>query len=70
MAKRGGRAIVKLSSGGATRAHRGMVAYFASKGGVEAYPASSPPTTRSRRTQVDTLLPSQYPSVEDVRDDV
>ena len=36
MARHGGGCMVNLSSGGATRAHRGMVAYDASKGGVEA----------------------------------
>ena len=37
MAKAGGGAIINMSSGGATRAHRGMVAYDASKGGVEGF---------------------------------
>lgn len=36
MAKSGGGCIINMSSGGATRSHRGMVAYDASKGGVEA----------------------------------
>jgi 3-oxoacyl-[acyl-carrier protein] reductase len=36
MARNGGGSIVNLSSGGARAAHRGMVAYDASKGGVEA----------------------------------
>jgi len=36
MAKVGGGCIINMSSGGATRSHRGMVAYDASKGGVEA----------------------------------
>ncbi len=36
MARNGGGAIVNLSSGGARAAHRGMAAYDASKGGVEA----------------------------------
>lgn len=36
MARRGSGAIVNMSSGGATRAHRGNVAYDASKGGIEA----------------------------------
>ena len=35
MARHGGGAVVNLSSGGARAAHRGMVAYDASKGGVE-----------------------------------
>ncbi len=36
MAKKGSGCIINVSSGGATRSHRGMVAYDASKGGVEA----------------------------------
>ena len=36
MATQGGGVIINMSSGGATRAHRGMVAYDASKGGSEA----------------------------------
>jgi NAD(P)-dependent dehydrogenase (short-subunit alcohol dehydrogenase family) len=36
MAGHGGGTIITMSSGGATRAHRGMVAYDASKGGIEA----------------------------------
>lgn len=36
MAAAGGGCIINMSSGGATRSHRGMVAYDASKGGVEA----------------------------------
>ena len=36
MAAHGGGVIITTSSGGATRAHRGMTAYDASKGGIEA----------------------------------
>lgn len=36
MVRAGGGCIINMSSGGATRSHRGMVAYDASKGGVEA----------------------------------
>jgi len=36
MARRGSGVILHMSSGGATRAHRGNVAYDASKGGIEA----------------------------------
>jgi NAD(P)-dependent dehydrogenase (short-subunit alcohol dehydrogenase family) len=36
MASKGSGAIINMSSGGATRAHRGNVAYDASKGGIEA----------------------------------
>jgi 3-oxoacyl-[acyl-carrier protein] reductase len=37
MARRKGGCIISMSSGGATRAHRGNVAYDASKGGIEAF---------------------------------
>ena len=36
MAKAGGGAIINMSSGGATRAHRSFTAYDATKGGIEA----------------------------------
>lgn len=36
MARRGSGVIINMSSGGATHAHRGNVAYDASKGGIEA----------------------------------
>ncbi len=36
MARKGSGVILSMSSGGATRAHRGNVAYDASKGGIEA----------------------------------
>ena len=36
MARRGSGVIINMSSGGATKAHRGNVAYDASKGGIEA----------------------------------
>src|SRR6266571_5364856 len=36
MARRHQGVIINMSSGGATRAHRGMAAYDASKGGIEA----------------------------------
>jgi hypothetical protein len=36
MARRSSGVIINMSSGGATRAHRGNVAYDASKGGIEA----------------------------------
>ncbi len=36
MARRGAGSIINMSSGGATKAHRGNVAYDAAKGGIEA----------------------------------
>ena len=41
MARRKGGSIISMSSGGATRAHRGNVAYDASKGGIEAFTRSA-----------------------------
>jgi len=37
MVEQGSGVVINVSSGGASRAHRGMVAYDASKGGVEAF---------------------------------
>ncbi len=37
MARRNGGCVINMSSGGATRSHRGNVAYDASKGGIEAF---------------------------------
>jgi 3-oxoacyl-[acyl-carrier protein] reductase len=37
MAKNGGGAVINMSSGGASRAHRQFTAYDASKGGIEAF---------------------------------
>ncbi len=37
MVRRKGGSIISMSSGGATKAHRGNVAYDASKGGIEAF---------------------------------
>ena len=37
MVEQGAGVIINTSSGGASRAHRGMVAYDAAKGGVEAF---------------------------------
>jgi NAD(P)-dependent dehydrogenase (short-subunit alcohol dehydrogenase family) len=41
MARRNGGCIISMSSGGATRAHRGNAAYDASKGGIEAFTRSA-----------------------------
>lgn len=57
MAKKGGGAIVNLSSGGATRAHRGMVAYDASKGAVEALTRSAAVDLAPYGIRVNTLVP-------------
>jgi NAD(P)-dependent dehydrogenase (short-subunit alcohol dehydrogenase family) len=57
MAKAGGGAIVNLSSGGGTRAHRGMVAYDASKGGVEALTRATALELAPYGIRVNTLVP-------------
>lgn len=57
MAKNGGGAIVNLSSGGGTRAHRGMVAYDASKGGSEALTRSAAIELAPYGIRVNCLVP-------------
>ena len=57
MAKAGGGAIVNLSSGGATRAHRGLVAYDASKGGIEALTRAAAIDLAPYGIRVNILVP-------------
>lgn len=57
MAPAGGGAILNLSSGGATRAHRGMVAYDAAKGGVEALTRSAAIELAPYGIRVNALVP-------------
>lgn len=57
MARSGGGAIVNLSSGGATRAHRGLVAYDASKGGIEALTRAAAIDLAPYGIRVNTLVP-------------
>lgn len=57
MARAGGGCIVNMSSGGATRAHRGMVAYDASKGGVEALTRSLALELAPYRIRVNSVVP-------------
>lgn len=57
MAKNGGGAIVNLSSGGGTRAHRGMAAYDASKGGTEALTRTTAIELAPYGIRVNTLVP-------------
>lgn len=57
MAKAGGGAIVNLSSGGATRAHRGLVAYDTSKGGIEALTRAAAVDLAPYGIRVNTLVP-------------
>jgi 3-oxoacyl-[acyl-carrier protein] reductase len=57
MARHDGGAIVNVSSGGATRAHRGMVAYDASKGGTEALTRTTAVELAPYGIRVNTLVP-------------
>ncbi len=57
MAHHGGGAIVNVSSGGATRAHRGMAAYDASKGGIEAFTRTTALELAPYGIRVNTLVP-------------
>ena len=57
MARRGGGAIINVSSGGATRAHRGMAAYDAAKGGTEAFTRTTALELAPYGIRVNTLVP-------------
>lgn len=57
MARKGSGSIINLSSGGATRSHRGMIAYDASKGGVEALTRSVALELAPYGVRVNTLVP-------------
>jgi 3-oxoacyl-[acyl-carrier protein] reductase len=57
MARHGGGAIVNVSSGGATRAHRGMAAYDAAKGGTEAFTRTTAVELAPYGIRVNTLVP-------------
>lgn len=57
MAAAGGGTIITMSSGGATRSHRGMVAYDASKGGIEALTRAMALDLAPYRIRVVGLVP-------------
>lgn len=57
MARHGGGAIVNVSSGGATRSHRGMAAYDAAKGGTEAFTRATALELAPYGIRVNTLVP-------------
>ena len=57
MAHNGGGSIVNLSSGGATHAHRGMVAYDASKGGISAFSRAAALELAPYKIRVNVLVP-------------
>lgn len=57
MAKSGGGAIINMSSGGATRAHRAFTAYDATKGGIEALTRAMALDLGPYNIRVNALMP-------------
>jgi 3-oxoacyl-[acyl-carrier protein] reductase len=57
MAKQGGGAIINMSSGGATRAHRSFTAYDATKGGIEALTRAMALDLGPYNIRVNALMP-------------
>jgi NAD(P)-dependent dehydrogenase (short-subunit alcohol dehydrogenase family) len=57
MARQKQGSIINLSSGGATRSHRGMVAYDASKGGIEALTRATALELAPYGIRVNALVP-------------
>ncbi len=57
MAKQGGGAIINMSSGGATRAHRAFTAYDATKGGIEALTRAMALDLGPYNIRVNALMP-------------
>ena len=57
MAKQGGGAIINMSSGGATRAHRAFTAYDATKGGIEALTRAMALDLGPYNVRVNALMP-------------
>ena len=57
MARHGGGVIINLSSGGATRAHRGNAAYDATKGGIEALTRAMAVDLAPYGVRVNALIP-------------
>ncbi len=57
MAERGSGNIINMSSGGATKAHRGNVAYDASKGGIEAMTRAMALDLAPYGIRVNALIP-------------
>jgi 3-oxoacyl-[acyl-carrier protein] reductase len=57
MAKAGGGAIINMSSGGATKAHRAFTAYDATKGGIEALTRAMALDLGPYNIRVNALMP-------------
>ena len=57
MARKGAGNIIHMSSGGATRAHRGNVAYDASKGGIEAMTRAMALDLAPYNVRVNAIVP-------------
>ncbi|MBK8021973.1 MAG: glucose 1-dehydrogenase [Chloroflexi bacterium] len=57
MAKQGGGCIINMSSGGGTRAHRHMVAYDMTKGGIEAVTRALALDLAPFKVRVNVLVP-------------
>lgn len=62
MARQGSGSIINLSSGGATRAHRGNVAYDAAKGGIEAMTRAMALDLGPYGVRVNALIPGSIDS--------
>jgi 3-oxoacyl-[acyl-carrier protein] reductase len=69
MARRRSGVIINMSSGGATRAHRGNVAYDASKGGIEAMTRAMALDLAPYGVRVNAIVPGLIRTY-DITDDV
>lgn len=70
MARNGQGCIINMSSGGATRSHRGMVAYDASKGGAEAMTRGLALELAPYGIRVNALVPGLIATRPDHREPV
>ncbi|CAM3939930.1 SDR family NAD(P)-dependent oxidoreductase [Kibdelosporangium persicum] len=65
MARKRSGSIINVSSGGATRSHRGMIAYDASKGGIEAVTRGLALELGPYGVRVNTLVPGLIATGQD-----
>lgn len=63
MARKGAGVIINFSSGGATRAHRGLAAYDASKGGIEALTRAMALDLAPYGVRVNALVPGSIDNI-------